>query len=271
MEDEISAKCKIFLLVNKILSFNGLKEKEIKELLIEYFNVIDKMKTSIKELNIKQSTTTNSIFQENKLIKNDILYLSNKMNVTISYFNTKRNIEFKDGINTQRCENKSIDALSKDSKTFSKTSSVQNKQQISNIKIVKSNLKEENGESLKIYNNLFNIEPISTLNYKTLISEYEKTYIEEFKQTESKIKSNKSLELKKKFKSLIIELKNIIRNLLFIKEKLENNKNNLEEVNKILSKELQDIEKLKNKEIFCLHCHKTFILKSLDREEVRFF
>lgn len=163
-----------------------------------------------------------------------------------------------------------------------------------NINSNSSSTKIANTNYYSINNNINNNKQISEKNsllttefyaYQETISalpEIEKQYLKTMKNLESLIASTdtynnnnisktpiKIKDIKANLTNNTIELKSIIRSLIFIKEKLKFNNSGLTEINRILNKEISDNSNtIKNYEKFCLNCHKMFNLNTKNKDEV---
>lgn len=210
------------------------------------------------------NSTGNEIKIDSNLINNSLSNIQNNNNKSFSYnayktfSNNKpfKNIQF-DRTNINNCD--------------SSKQNLNTNNQIQNMINNKNNLDFEN-HSMKNTQNLLSDNYYCTHQTKASLSILENIYTKAMKSFElSMVNSKTAKEKKDSVKLLIKTLKPVMLNLKFLRDKLEFNNDCLKETNKILSLEINEIEVDKSKEKFCLHCHKTFKLKSKieNKEEVR--
>jgi hypothetical protein len=264
-----------------VTSANTITDKETKELLILYNDSLSTLKENVHFLNKDQQSFQEANKIENKMLRDDILFLISKLNqmkgnlstISCSIEKNINKIENKVQVPNSQLSSKNListvavkQVITNNSKSNSK--SVEKSSNPQTLLSTKDKLKDSNNTITNkfISENESNEElyDISESSIGDLFKSKVNLFKSNLSEYEELITNCPKENLLAKFKAISKNLVSLYSIYNINIEKLKFSNKLLEEANSDLSKKIEEFEKKNNKEKFCLHCHKTFLAKGND-------
>ena len=265
-----------------VTSANTITDKETKELLILYNDSLSNLKDNVHILNKDQQAFQETKKMENKMLRDDILFLISKLNhmkghlskLSISTDKNINKIDDKVHIPNNQLSSKTLvstvavkQVITNKSKSNSK--SVEKSSNPQGLLLTKDKSRDTDTITNKFIgeNEVNDDEVLYGISHSSISDSFKST-VNLFKNNlldyEEMIKKCPKENLLAKFKAISKSLVSL-HSIYYINiEKLKFSNKMLEEANSDLTKKIEEFEKKSNKEKFCLHCHKTFLVKGND-------